>query len=63
MKVIITKSFIDRIDGVKYRMAAGDEPVDMPKGATWIEAGFAEPVKRELTKAVKMRRGEKAVKD
>lgn len=41
MKVKALIGFVATIDGVKYRVQAGDE-LEMPKGADWLTAGLAE---------------------
>lgn len=40
MKVKILVSFVDTLNGEKYRMREGDE-VELPAGANWLEVGFA----------------------
>lgn len=59
MKVLALISFVATIDGVKYRVKAGDE-LELPKGADWLQAGFVEKV---TPAAVNKRGGKKAVKD
>ena len=43
MRVKAVIGFVATIDGVKYRVQAGDE-LEMPKGADWLQAGFVEAV-------------------
>lgn len=51
MKVLITRSFVDVINGQRFRANEGDE-IELPKDATWIEAGLAVPLKRNAETAV-----------
>jgi len=42
MKVLIIKAFVDRVNSQVFRPAEGDV-IEMPKGAGWLDAGFAVP--------------------
>ena len=43
MKVKVLIGFVSTIEGIKYRVQAGDE-LELPKGADWVKAGLVEPV-------------------
>lgn len=43
VKVRGLTGFVSTIDGVKYRVQAGDE-LDLPEGADWLKAGLVEQV-------------------
>lgn len=56
MKVEITRGFVDNLNGVKHRGVVGDV-VDLPRGAKWVEDGFA--VKVPITTKRKTSKGKK----
>ncbi len=41
MKVKALNSFVGTVNGIKYRVAAGDV-LDLPDGADWLRAGLVE---------------------
>lgn len=53
MKVIAVRSFVSTIEGVKYRVSAGDV-VDLPTGADWLTAGLVMPAKTSTQEAAVM---------
>jgi hypothetical protein len=61
MNVLIVKSFVDKIDGEKYRMVEGQE-VQLPAGANWLDVGFAVPVRGQARETAAVEPEERAVK-
>jgi len=39
-RFVAVKSFVDRINGKKWRVGEGEEFDALPKGANWVTVGF-----------------------
>jgi len=61
MNVLIIRSFVDTIDGEKWRCHEGQE-LEMPAGAKWIEDGFAVPARGKVMETAAVKPEERAVK-
>lgn len=61
MNVLIVKSFVDKIDGQKYRCQEGQE-VELPDGANWLDVGFAVVIRGHKHETAAIEPEERAVK-